>query len=900
MSYKIRILLSFFYLLVLSACGGGSSGGGNSDPVADTPAAGGRVLLGPVINADIAIYEYPVLSSAILNVISEDHSNLEQAGRFSIASNNIDADALYLVVSTGGDDIDVDDNGQRDATPTPVSGDLHALVMGTQLLSGEWSVNLLTELAYQRLRVLLLEHGRQSQLNTPIENGELQVLDELDRSALYLVKEDVNNDGVINAADITAFNPREDTGKIALSDNEYQSYLAALLAGDDVITLASELLRSNIQSIDLPLRPGLMHLDDNNLYVLQFDPSTSDLPPIQSDRLARFDISGNELVDGIDTDVNRPAVLLSNTSLEQFGGSRFQGFSVTGSGDNIYVSGLFLSSLHIDYSVEDTVSLTPLNIGTPTVLNLEGDILSALGHGVFEQPVVRLSNFRLNDPTTTEEIGTTSIVYQGGENLFPIPLFARGVGDYLYVGRFSYGEDAAELLVFDNSIPSEPELVQSLPFPGSFVRDLLVIGDEAYALSGLRLLGESEDISNTLHRLDITNPAAPVITHQLLTVPYSVGSLSIFQNKLLLPTEKGFVLVLDVSNPDAPEIIKRLATPELVNASIVSDGEQIYASTETGILVLDNVDVEPLSFSDHRVLSDVVRTFTVDATGTAWLLFDDSARFSAVSLASSGELSISADDTLALEHYVELNGIFVRDDRAFISSLDGDFYVLDLSVAVPEVSHSLPLSGEGVRAGGFAVAGNFVFMSSDNSVAIIDITHADSAVLHHSLALDYQPRDVAIEGDLLYVFGRRLETDVIDVYNVSNVGFPLLAGRHQFEQPLPYESSMMVDNGIIYLAAQDEGLKIVDVTNPAATVALSSLNVDKATRVLIDGDNAYVATAFHQIAVFDITHLNNATRIATLNVRGPVQAMTVQGDYLLVSDSVGLVTLPALQNVSLP
>lgn len=118
-------------------------------------------------------------------------------GNFDLDSAFVDAERLYLVVAQNGTDVDFDMDGKYDVNPAEILGQWRAIVEGSALRSGDASVNLLTESAYQFLK------GDIDQLN------EDQVREMLDALAQQLVT-DINEDGVTDYADIMAWRNEAD------------------------------------------------------------------------------------------------------------------------------------------------------------------------------------------------------------------------------------------------------------------------------------------------------------------------------------------------------------------------------------------------------------------------------------------------------------------------------------------------------------------------------------------------------------------------------------------------------------------------------------------------------------------------------------------------------------------
>jgi len=139
-------------------------------------------------------------------------------GNFEVDTQRLQDDQLYFVVARGGSDVDADHNGRVDPAPTPVAGELHAIMRAADPEAVGPGVNALTEAAYRNVRDRI----------GYISDSELLAL--LNRFAL-MVLADVNADGQVDSSDVLHWSrsatPGKYRGDIALVD----TLIAALTSG---------------------------------------------------------------------------------------------------------------------------------------------------------------------------------------------------------------------------------------------------------------------------------------------------------------------------------------------------------------------------------------------------------------------------------------------------------------------------------------------------------------------------------------------------------------------------------------------------------------------------------------------------------------------------------------------
>ena len=239
MCFFRRLLSAVLVTLAIVSCGGGGGDStspnntvtpppvSNPVPTATLNAKQGQVLLGPVVDASIEIYDVTDLEGPTICALSSSSIDADVGPGVVDLTDCVFEDAkLYYFVVRGGEDIDVDDDGELDETPTPKIGALHAILNGEQINSGGWRVNILTELAYQ------------DSLTSLIGNSAVETVSaSLDSSAKKLLKLDLNNDNIIDGADLAHFIPQDHFSSLANPDSDLiNALLASIHEGNSVDT----------------------------------------------------------------------------------------------------------------------------------------------------------------------------------------------------------------------------------------------------------------------------------------------------------------------------------------------------------------------------------------------------------------------------------------------------------------------------------------------------------------------------------------------------------------------------------------------------------------------------------------------------------------------------------------
>lgn len=149
MKKKVCFFLMVLALFCLIFVGCGSSSGDKSYKLSE----GNHVLLGPLENADVKICEL-----AYSNDYKCVDVKTDKFGKFSFNnSENWDGNQIVLVVVSGGQDIDANDDGVLDDNKIPNHGILHGFAKVSDLVDGKVNITVLSDIVYQYVSHLCSE-----------------------------------------------------------------------------------------------------------------------------------------------------------------------------------------------------------------------------------------------------------------------------------------------------------------------------------------------------------------------------------------------------------------------------------------------------------------------------------------------------------------------------------------------------------------------------------------------------------------------------------------------------------------------------------------------------------------------------------------------------------------------
>ncbi|MBK7670606.1 MAG: hypothetical protein IPJ24_04300 [bacterium] len=154
-----------------------------------------------------------------------------------------------------------------------------------------------------------------------------------------------------------------------------------------------------------------------------------------------------------------------------------------------------------------------------------------------------------------------------------------------------------------------------------------------------------------------------------------------------------------------------------------------------------------------------------------------------------------------------------------------------------------------------------------------------------SFTLGGTERDLAVEGRVLYVLDGR-ELFCRDAWRPTTM--PLL-GQLYFGVGA---NALAVDGGLVVVAMATSGLRLVDVTNPAAPVQVGTLAMAAAVDVVMAGRMAYVVDGIGSLKVVDLSDPAAPVLVTSITLPAAPTKIARDGDVLVVGmGSYGLATL---------
>jgi hypothetical protein len=183
------------------------------------------------------------------------------------------------------------------------------------------------------------------------------------------------------------------------------------------------------------------------------------------------------------------------------------------------------------------------------------------------------------------------------------------------------------------------------------------------------------------------------------------------------------------------------------------------------------------------------------------------------------------------------------------------------------------------------IVGSLAYVAGfGGGVTILDIGNPALPSLIGTIAIP-SAQDVVVVGNLAYVAATASGLHIVDV---SVAAAPVALGSIG---TFSFAGGLAVLGSFAYVA-DNSGLSIVNVTDPAAPFIVGRIALN-ANGVAVRGRFAYVASPFEGLKVIDVSDPANPTEIGFFDTPGFARRVTLAGPHLFVADQDAGVTILA-------
>lgn len=781
--------LSIALALFMAGCGGGSGGGSVPD---NRVTVSGQVVLAAdknLNNAKVEISDIDSLRSGGNGQKVTTEPTVGASGEivFKIDSVKLDDTKLYRVI--------VQCETRSDACH--LTKPLSAVISGRRIKLGNWTINALTEIVYQRLAYYIAA-----------DYTETDLQEEMDTIAAMLLQRNVADSRTLDYEDILRWTPTFDIN--ALKRPNLISSLTLLLEDSEdenaVQLEVQKFFKSAVGAIDTPGTASGIALADTYAYIpdgasgLQIvDVSTPSTPVL----IGSIDTAG-EAVDVAVMD-HFAFVAEGGTGLQIFDISTPSAPKLVGSLDTPGNAQEIVVSGHYAFVAAGTSGLQIIDIGQPDSPVLVGTLESSAGisdvsvSGRYAYVVEGSSGLRIVDVITPNS---------------PIPVGALNtLGNALCVsGNYAYVLARDSLKIIDVSTPNAPVLVGTLEAADSeYFGELAVADGRAYVSNSA-----SFDILG-INVIDVTTPTAPVLVDSV-NLPDDASALAVSNGYVYTVTFREGLQINEISQIAAPINVSsfdfgRILSMTLSDSYILSSWGMLISLDDPTVPrvvvsdLLDSKNSNPVIAGNHvygesHSLDQGISGFDI-SNPLAPILIGEISTYNPTFIEVSGQYVYAADDWGGLkildfgsdttptmignisidnpEHYgaTYARNVAVSGNYAFVTyapeeSIPSGVVIID--VADPAVPITLGYY-VGVAPLSIVISGQYAYLPDGGSLHIVDFSDPSHPILVGSILSSV--KDVKISGKYAYV----IDEHTLQVIDISTPSRPIIVGVIRTQAP---------------------------------------------------------------------------------------------------------------------
>jgi len=757
----------------------------------------------------------------------------------------VHAGSAYLVVVTGGQDFDADNDGIIDPAPSLNRGSIHAVLSADQIGPGAANINVLTGVAYHRVSYLLA---------AGYSNAD--VFDELSRRARYMLNANLTGDARIDRLDLSAWDARTNQSGVQPNIGPYAALATTIRAGNFRLADALQLSDPIVATAAVP-GARTVEVIGNFAYAL----GTTG-PGLQT-----FDVS----------DIRHPVALGSLAVGGVLNSAR--------EGNNLFLLiGTPENGTNQIASVDLTNASAPRLVGTAVAGVV--DFPSPTNHPV----AVRGNSAYVAGPSgiSTYQFTSTSLfrISASGPNpptYSPSGPIAVG-GNYAFLGTTTFG-----VAIWNISIGPQPFEVRTFGANLSNVDDVLVFGSRLFVSTA----GGLAEYDLTPLLSDANND--PTL---LALYPEFSGRLEAVPNGLNVGTT-----LLDVSLPGHATKVRQLLLAFDSPTSVLRPSAGGYVGVQplqvdAGALTqppsaAQFLTVDASEGSAARFIQRVPATgFIFDLASVNGAVFAATDRAIDSFQIVSGNLVRSASISLLDSSLGVIGRLTAEGNNAYwVSSGAGILSIVDESVPSAPFAFRGPTPLQCI-ARDVSVSNGIAYITCSGSIVEVSFGDLNNPVVisnsRQSVGLLQTP---LIRGTLLYVSG----SGGLSIFDVSHIGTVNLVGQLALQNPgsnvIGFE--VRLQGNLAYMSVSGQGLYTIDISQPDRPLLLSILPIRTGnTRFLPAGNIGY---AFNGgLNVVDITNPATPKLLYSLDDLVVSDAVVV-GDRLVTRSATTVGLLPAVK-----
>jgi parallel beta-helix repeat protein len=514
---------------------------------------------------------------------------------------------------------------------------------------------------------------------------------------------------------------------------------------------------------------------------------------------------------------------------------------------------------------------------------------------------LRLVVLDVSNPNSPREVGATE----------PLAGFIK---DITIAGNTTYVVDGVGLWVVDVSNPAHPNEVGFYNTPG-YAEGVTVSGQYAYVADGWA----------GLRVLNISDRAHPTEIGFVYTLGYAF-EVDVAEGMAYVAGAGAGLRVVDISNPADPTEVGFYDTSGYARDVTVADDIAYIADEWEGLRVVDvSEPANPIEIGWHTTPG---QAFGVAVEGDTAYVADAFKGLRIIDISSP-----SSPEELGAYEVKGHAGKVVVEDRAYIADRNNGLRIIDVSNRSSPTQVSFYSGFE--YADAVTVSGNYAYIAAgSNGLRVVDISNPARPRQVGQYDCQSYATGAAMDGNYVYIptefsFGESgASLHIFDVSNprepfrvasctevinpeywdivvsegvayvangwgmvvILNPNDPSEAGHITLTQDIGIMANGLdVSGTLAYVAVNELGIKIVDVSNPQELTLTGTFASESffAQDVTVVGNRAYVAAGKGGLVVLNVSNPAHPLEMGSFETQGGGVHVAVDGDVAYVAAGKG-------------
>lgn len=379
--------------------------------------------------------------------------------------------------------------------------------------------------------------------------------------------------------------------------------------------------------------------------------------------------------------------------------------------------------------------------------------------------------------------------------------------------------------------------------------------------------------------IDISDPTNPVEYNNIDMPDRYIKNIEIVGNYIYAGSIGSFIIV-DISNKNDPTIIEIFGNYSL---SSINDIKVIgdYAYIAEGLGEGQGAGFKILDISNPISTTLLGLYKTKYATDLA-LNGQDTYVVNAGKTASSIiDVSTTSSPSLLGNFYTQsTQSIKIKDNFAYVLDYTEGLKVFNISdTSLPDLNASLEIEG----SRGIDLCDNYAYIVASSKLNIVDISNTESLSLQGDINIT-SAYEVAVSGNYAYVVADNNGLNIVDISNPSS---PTLVNTILKDTTL---RDISVQGNYAYVAhyTTPGGISVVDISTPGQEVVVGNIAVKPARAVVVKDNYAYTSCHGGGIEIIDVSNPYSPTLVSELNTHTALNIEVLNGKIYVADSTEGL------------